>query len=284
MIDVFYIEEYFYDSLNRETEVLYSTEGFGNSAQVFQKSTSYYTGNNLKLDSITYQFWYQDTWQLPGLKEIYDYDSFGNISERIRQQLDSNGNSHNEGRWFSFYNDDNLLEEFVTQIWVNGNLLDQYRELYYYNDDNLLEEFVKENWNSDNQEWVNEEIKTYTYYPDKVLKSETIAQSQTVNQNERTSKKIYYRSQKTILSSNDDVATCLFPNPYVHQQQVYCEALEAEKEYNFMAFNLLGQTVYQTNFIGQDGFKVTKDLENGWYIFVVLEDGKILQKQKILIY
>lgn len=250
MRDMFNVEEYFYDSLNRVSETLFSVEYWGSTVtRPTQKLTSYYVGNTSKLDYKLYQSRGDSSWQTPNLQIFLSYDNFENIAEEIEQRLDING------------------------VWQNYS-----RYAYSYNNDNLLTEFLRQSWHSYNQEWIDGQIKTYTYYPDKVLKREITTKDGI------TSEKIYYRSEKSILSANEDIATCLFPNPYVNQQHIYCEALEAEKEYNFMAFNLLGQTVYQTNFIGRDGFKIEKHLEKGWYVFVVSDGGKILQKQKILIF
>lgn len=182
-----------------------------------------------------------------GNTTFYTYDHFGNLTEIKTQQLHP------------------LIRDIVL-------------EYYVYNEDNLLIErhifvgygYTMELFSYDE----NGDIKTYDYY----------LCDQFCGNGSNESHWVYFRSDNSNLEDKKETINCLFPNPYTNFQQITCEELAPEKIYDLMVVNIAGQEVYKTKFAGRNGFFINRQLDKGWYVFVVLEDGEIVTKQKILVF
>lgn len=178
---------------------------------------------------------------------LYSYDKFGNLSEvKVSHPYT--------------YREDGVIESYI------------------YNDDNLLvEQFVNEGLHSILEYFTydeNSELKTYNYnYIDHFCGNGSNGYQKT-----------YFRSNNANLNESQETITCLFPNPYTNYQQVICDELAPEKHYELMVVNIAGQKVYETKFFGRNGFFINRQLDKGWYVFVVLEKGEIVTKQKILVF
>ena len=194
------------------------------------------------------------------LQSLYNYDNFGNIETVTTQVKDDHGTWQNYDRNSSWYNEKNLIaKKMESEYW------DSYRE-EWSNSAWITEEFTY---------YDNKELKEYSYdFNDRICGNGSFASNYT-----------YFRSKKSIeTESTPTNINCLFPNPYTNFQQVHCDEFVAETIYDLKVFNIIGQSVYETKFSGRNGFFIEKQLHEGWYVFVILENGKIIGKQKILVF
>lgn len=248
---------YTYDNKNRlkkEKEYLIDLQTI--DTLYIDETTFFYQGNSNRLEK-------EETIRLYGNltfaeRKIYSYDNFGNVEMTIVQMKNNMGD------------------------WEN-----RYRNVYLYNANNLLEKEIKfELWDISKQNWTGSysDLDTYTYYENNELKTHYFSFADFIcGVGSYSTESVYFRSPKTVETQNEETITCLFPNPYINFQNIYCDELVPEKVYNLMIFNLVGQTIYETKSTGRNGFFIDKKLESGWYVFVILEKGEIIQKQKIYV-
>lgn len=182
-----------------------------------------------------------------GIETNYTYDSFGNISQIETEQIHSSVRDIVLEAYV--YNDNNLLIEKHLYIGLGYTM-----ELYSYDE--------------------NGEMKTYDYY----------LCDQFCGNGSNEHHEVHFRSKKSNITPIEQNITCLFPNPYSNFQQITCDELSPEKIYDLMVVNIVGQQVYNTKFSGRNGFFINQQLDKGWYVFVVLDEGEIVTKQKILVF
>lgn len=218
-----------------------------------EKEKYYYT--NDMLSKITHQTTDINTlsWNLPSHRSLIYYDNNGRIIEEIEQ-------------------------DSLTSNWRNLNkIVYAYDNGFMINSENIY-------WDSNNNDWSSEPFRIDNYEYDEFGEVKYHQNESYNNGYVYNHKWFYYRSEKTLQPLNAENTACLFPNPYVNYQTIYCETLVDNQEYDFMVSNLLGQKVYQSKIIGKNGFRVEQQLEKGWYLFTILENGKAIGTQKILIF
>jgi|GEM_PF-6103611 hypothetical protein len=251
-----YDNKFYYD--NQDREILYISHRMSSWNELKYKDSTAYNAQGQKA-GYYYARWENDTWQHPYTRYLYTYDNNGNQTEELVEdweQADSQWVYSNKE--VDLYNNDNQKTHHYWQRWWNRDTEDWYGgfvETYFYNEDgNISEKFINM--------WV-DSLNTFT---------------------QDAAKTIYFYSEKEIaLDYLPPIAeNCPFVNPYPIATPIYCENWEINQMYDLQVFSIDGRIVYNTKFCGLEGFQVNKNLPKAYYIFVILDAGKILQKQKIL--
>jgi YD repeat-containing protein len=257
--DIKNVTEYAYDDKNRlKTLKTYRIDTPLIDTLYTTIQTFFYQGNSNQIATSLFQTKISEpTWGLNQL--LYTYDDFGNLETVVTQRKDDNGDWENAGR-----------------------------DSYLFNENNLLETQMKmEYWDISNDSWSNSAwfVDVFEYYDNNELKKHFFYNNDPFcGVGSYDVETIYFRSKKTIETVNNEDITCAFPNPYINFQNIHCDELVPEERYDLMIFSIIGQTVYETKFTGRNGFFIEKQLDKGWYVFVIVDDGKIVQKQKILVF
>lgn len=252
---------YTYDSLNRQiTKTRHYHDYSGNTTKLV-RDTFIYNNQNQIVEQYVNEF--INTWESKNERFLYTYNANGMLSEKI-QQYRNNSNSpwYNYAKEYIVYDQENQPIEIYTNVF----------------------------WSVHNQLWYGGERRTFEYdtygmislnsYKDWVGDINGYPRNQYKN--------LYFYSEKEIntpdFSPPNPEENCFFTNPYQPFTTINCTDWVIDKTYQLQVFSIDGKLTYKTNFLGFDGFRVEKNLDRGWYVFVVLEDGKIVKKQKILVF
>lgn len=230
-----------------------------------------------------------DIWgAFPQSKTIYEYDNQNRLTARYYYNslgycFDRNLFSYHSNGQLEEYNWQN--RDSLTGPWQNRT-----KNYDLFNSaDQIIESYKDLVWDRQFNDWKYGR-KIINQYNDFGLKSEMTQTTRGDNfQNSfpfKDSKEQWFYSEKEVIIPElpPIEENCPFLNPYLPFTTVHCENWELYTEYQLQVYSIDGRFVYNKNFIGCDGFRVEKQLNKGWYVFLVLENGKPIQKQKILVF
>jgi len=145
---------------------------------------------------------------------------------------------------------------WVTQQWdVSANgWVNKSQVNYTYDSHNLLSEKVLQNWVNSNSSWLN------------------------------TTKSDYFYSDFIGINEHPEAGKpCLYSNPMITGNHVYCPDFNPGDKYTLRVCSLTGLEVYRTNFIGGEAVSISKSLSPGLYFLIIEENGNIQYKDKVII-
>jgi hypothetical protein len=274
---------YSYDSQNNLLEELY--EAYGGFLPIYDRDSYTYNAENLLITKTHYAL----TQPPLIILRAYTRDSF----------VYNNQNQLVESYFFTNYSDWNLLRSTGYTYYPNGLLQETFqlpingsKTEYFYNTENqIIEEQGQYYWDTLNLRWDSGLSVYYTYDDFQNLSKKSREQWNYNLSNElieRFYEHTYFYSEKEILKIEDSepegLTKCLFTNPYQISTIVNCIDWEMNTNYDLQVYSVDGSLKYSDSFNGFEGFRVNKYLHRGWYVFVVLEDEKVLQTQKILVF
>jgi len=133
--------------------------------------------------------------------------------------------------------------------WVNNSQI-----LYTYNSHNLLTEQLTQSWTTSNSTWGNTKKSDY-----------------------------YYSNYGGIIEHQANTKPCLYANPMLTGNPIYCPDFETGSNYTLKVCSLTGMEVYRINFTGGEAVKISRALSPGLYFLIIEEKNNILYKDKVVI-
>ena len=281
-----YSTTYEYNSAGQITRIFYTNSSFQHPTN---RETIYtYNNENRRTSQIVSE---TNAWgEIPSLKDTFIYNSFNQLVEQQKAEFDNNQWNWFNSRYLYEYDEHSNLTASTVQNRYSAN--DIWRnsardETVYGEYEEITDKFNYMLWDSTSMNWYSGYWTNISYYNFTLRTSEEITKSWNNNTNDYTDnyrKLVNHYSIKTIEIIPPTEDNCSFLNPYLPFSVVHCSSWDFDKRYQLKVFSIDGKMAYETEFLGCDGFRVNEALQKGWYIFVVLDDGEILQKQKILIF
>lgn len=278
---------YEYNVIGQITRLYYSSNTF--NPPIFRETIYTYNNQHLRTSQVVSE---TNAWgQIPPLKDTFIYNVNNQLVERQKADWINDKWIWFNSRYLYEYdvNENPAVSLIQIRHTANHNWQNSSKDEIFYNADNRETDTYRYMiWDTINTEWYDGEWTNYIYNQNNQLAERTIKnwENNTNDYTENYSKLINYYSEKTItcIEPPGIEENCLFLNPYLPYSTIHCDNWEVEKMYQIQVFSIDGKLVYSNSFLGCDGFQIDKSLQKGWYVFVILEDENVLQKQKILIF
>lgn len=247
-----------------------------------------FDGSNLQIDSYT-SIWYMNDWTNHEYT-TYTNDSDGNLSEEILQYWSSaDGIYKNYLKWIYEYDtDQNLISKIyqdwdqVDSIWENTIKLD------YIFENGRLTNYYNSSWvNSPSGfQWLAHYQTQYTF--DSYGNNYQDFNSEYNFDNEMWEETLrfdyFYTDLETTVQTLEDISlTCHLQNPIQPGQIINCQDLDVSKNYTLILFDVSGKVLLEKSFKGDVEIVLPSFLESGMYFMNVLEDGRLVLKEKVVV-
>jgi len=248
----------------------------------------------------------------------YTYDSDDVLITRHSYTWDANNDwAHTLLTNFTYDSNGNTTEQ-LTQIWLINIYNNYARQTYEYDSEQSLTKLTFQDWDPVYLTWINDfrfdyvivnDVRVAEYVQDWIdpgtgfdwLSTSLVQYSHDANGNEnQLLYSIYnfdnemweeyqrwtffhsYLNSSTYTPGNTSL-TCYLQNPIHTSEIINCQDLNLNKNYNLILFDLSGKVLLEKNFKGDIQIELPSTLESGMYFMNVLEDGKLVLKEKVVI-
>jgi hypothetical protein len=168
-----------------------------------------------------------------------------------------------------------------TFLIVNGS-----RNLYTYGSAGDSLNWVSQSWDVSGLAWDNQSQVNYTYDSTDNLLSEKVSQNWVTSSSSwlNSAKSDYYYSASSGIGEKPAIGKpCIYANPMVTGNPVYCPDFKTGDKYTLRVCSLTGIDVYRTTFIGGEAVTISRSLIPGLYFLIIEENGNVLYKDKVII-
>lgn len=223
------------------------------------------------------------------VREQYQYDTYGYWTGMNRQIWDDNGgNWENTIRETYRYNRTGLWLGWTQETFVDTGWVNDIRQFYQKNGadrNDLMQE-----WDTVAGEW-NDRFRSLTRFDsDKNLIIEAGVQEWNEQaaawgnlDKSRKCEHFWSQASATAVEPQLPDLNCTLTNPYRVYEPIYCESLQAGKQYDVRLMDMQGRTVYQSNISGGETISVERTLPAGIYNLGIYDNKQIRFIRKIVI-
>jgi hypothetical protein len=218
----------------------------------------------------------------------YTYDSDGKPLEEILQIWLLNTYNNNSKRVYEYDLDQNLISityhnwDAVFLIWVNNLKVD-----FIYVNDILVAEYTY-SWLElpSGFDWANDKLTQFSYDGNGNKTEDRYSVYNFDNEIWEGNRRWVYNysdletSTQTLKNTS---LTCYLQNPLRTGEMINCQDLDWNKNYHLLLFNVSGKVLLEKSFQGDLEIELPSNLRNGMYFMNVLEEGRLVLKEKVVV-
>ncbi|MEM7371344.1 MAG: T9SS type A sorting domain-containing protein [Bacteroidota bacterium] len=221
------------------------------------------------------------------VREQYQYDTYGYWTG-MNRQIWNGGEWENAIKETYRYNRTGLWLGWTQEIFKDSAWVNDIRQFYQKDGSNRND--LMQEWDTVAGEW-NDRFRSVTRFDsDKNLIIEAGIQAwdeQAVTwgnlEKSRMCEHFWSPISATALGPQLPDLHCTLTNPYRVYEPIYCESLQAGKQYDVRLMDMQGRTVYERNISGGEIFSVDRSLPIGVYQLGIYDKQQIRFVRKIVI-